>query len=441
LPTRLPRRPPPIQELLERCGGLQETVPVLSLLANAAETDRYLHWDELRHRTPPQGLSHEQWWLAEKLSRRPTPLPLLASDGRAFWFSQPPVLLQGLHQIDMQAGASVVAPEAVTTRSTRDRYLLSSLMEEAITSSQMEGAATTRDVAKAMIRDRRPPRDRSERMILNNFLTMQRIRELRNQPLTPQLVLDLHRLVSADTLDDPADAGRLRPPGKEVVVDDAYGTVFHVPPPAEELPGRLEELCRFANGETPKVFIHPVVRAIALHFWLAYDHPFCDGNGRTARALFYWAMLHQGYWLFEFISISSVINKARSQYERSFLHSESDDNDLTYFLLAQVKVIQQAITSLHAYLERKAREVGVLQQRLGGLDGLNHRQLALLRHALRHSGFRYSVLSHQNSHGVSHQTARSDLQKLAARGLLRAGKDGRREIFRVPEDLAVRLPG
>ena len=441
MPTRLPRRPPPIQELLERCGGLQETLPMLSLLASEAAGDRYLHWDELRHRTPPEGLSHEQWWLAEKLSRRPTPLPLRASDGHAFWFSQTPVLLQGLHQIDRQAGASVVAPEVVTTRSTRDRYLLSSLMEEAITSSQMEGAATTRDVAKAMIRSRRPPRDRSERMILNNFLTMQRIRELRDQPLTPQLVLDLHRLVSEDTLDDPADAGRLRPAGKDVVVDDAYGTVFHVPPPAEELPGRLEELCCFANGETPKAFIHPVVRAIALHFWLAYDHPFCDGNGRTARALFYWAMLHQGYWLFEFISISSVINKARGHYERSFLLSASDDNDLTYFLLAQVQVIQQAIASLHAYLERKADEVAALQQRLEGLEGMNHRQLALLRHAPSHSSFRYTVLSHQNSHGVSHQTARSDLQKLAGRGLLIAGKQGRREIFRAPEDLAARLPG
>jgi Fic family protein len=440
LPTRLPRKPPPLQELLERCGGLQETLSLVSQLATAGSGDRYLHWDELRHRPPPEGLSHEQWWLAEKLSRRPTPLPLLASDGKAFGFSQPPVLLQGLHEIDMQAGASVVAPEAVTTRSTRDRYLLSSLMEEAITSSQMEGAATTRDVAKAMIRSHRPPRDRSERMILNNFLTMQRIRELRGQQLTPQLVLDLHRLVSQDTLDDPADAGRLRPPGKEVVVDDAYGTVFHVPPPAEQLPKRLEELCRFANGDTPKVFIHPVLRAIALHFWLAYDHPFCDGNGRTARALFYWAMLHQGYWLFEFISISSVINQARGKYERSFLFSESDDNDLTYFLLAQVKVILQAINSLHAYLERKAGEVGALQQRLEGMEGLNHRQLALLRHALRHAGFRYTVLSHQSCHGVSHQTARSDLQKLSARGLLIAGKDRRREVFRVPGDLAARLP-
>ena len=427
--------------MLDRCGGLQETLSLLSLLATSEEGDRYLHWDELRHRPAPEGLTHEQWWLAEKLSRRLTPLPLLASEGLAFGFSQPPVLLKGLHQIDMEAGASVVAPAAVTTRSTRDRYLLSSLMEEAITSSQMEGAATTRDVAKAMIRSRRPPRDRSERMILNNFLTMQRIRELRKQPLTPQLVLDLHRLVTEGTLDDPADAGRLRPPGKEVVVDDLYGTVFHLPPPADELPQRLEELCRFANGETPKVFIHPVVRAIALHFWLAYDHPFSDGNGRTARALFYWAMLQQGYWLFEFISISSVINKARGQYERSFLLSESDDNDLTYFLLAQVKVILQAIGSLHSYLERKAGEVGALQQRLEGMEGLNHRQLELLRHALRHPGYRYTVLSHQNSHGVSHQTARSDLQSLSARGLLIAGKDGRREIFRVPEDLTTRLPG
>ena len=419
---------------------------MLARLAQASAAERYLHWDELRHRPAPQGLSHEQWWLAEKLSRRSisTPLPLLNREGTPFWFCQPPPLLKGLHEIDANAGARVMAPEAVTTPSSRDRFLLSSLMEEAITSSQMEGAATTRDVAKAMIRSQRAPRDRSERMILNNFLTMQRIRQLKDVQLTPQLVLDLHRLVSDKTLDDPADAGRLRPPGLEVVVDDAYGTVFHVPPAASELAQRLEQLCRFANGETPAVFIHPVVRAITLHFWLAYDHPFRDGNGRTARALFYWSMLQQGYWLFEFISISSVITKARGQYERSFLYCETDDNDLTYFLLAQLTVIQQAISNLYAYLERKASELAALQRRLEGMDapaGFNGRQLALLRHALRHPGFRYTVGSHQRSHGVSNQTARSDLQRLASHGLLIPAKDGKRDIFQVPADLASRLPG
>ena len=441
--ARLPRRPPSLEMLLAQAGGLQAALPVLQQLAFTPQGERYLHWDDLRHRPPPQGLSHEQWWLAEKLARigARTTLPLLSSDGHPFWFCQPPTLLKGLHEIDRDAGASALAPEAVTTASTRDRYVLSSLMEEAITSSQMEGAATTRDVAKTMIRSRRAPRNRSEQMILNNYRTMQRIRTLKDAPLTPQLILDLHWLVTENTLEDPADAGRLRPPSKEVVVDDMYGTVFHVPPPAVQLEQRLERLCSFANGEQPAVFIHPVVRAIILHFWLAYDHPFCDGNGRTARALFYWAMLHQGYWLFEFLSISSVINQARGQYERSFLLSESDDNDMTYFIVAQVNVIQQAITNLHSYLERKADEAGALQRRLEGMDGLNHRQLALLRHALHHGGFRYTVVSHQSCHGISNQTARTDLQTLAERGLLIPGRDGRQQVFRVPLDLTTRLPG
>lgn len=143
-------------------------------------------------------------------------------------------------------------------------------------------------------------------------------------------------------------------------------------------------------------------------------------------------MLHQGYGLFEFVSISSVINKARGQYQRSFLLSESDDDDLTDFLWAQVKVIRRAITNLHAYLERKAGQATALQRRLEGMDGFNHRQIALLHHALLHAGFRYSVISHQNSHGVSNQTARSDLQKLASRGLLIPGKMASGRSFACP---------
>ena len=429
-----------MEELLLEAGRVSDLLALVDLLRNQQGASNYLHWDQLRHRPPPDGLTSRQWWLVQKLARRGSRLPFTDTHGRPFSFCQPSLLLKALHDIDMTAGGNVLAPEAVTNPHTRDRYLISTLMEEAITSSQMEGAATTRDVAKDMIRSGRPPRDRSERMILNNYRTMQRIRELKTEPLTPELVLELHRIVTLDALDDPAAAGRLREPGMEVVVDDLVGTVFHVPPPAEQLPERMERMCLFANGSTPEEFVHPVVRAIALHFWLAYDHPFVDGNGRTARALFYWSMLHQKYWMFEFISISSIINKARGRYELSFLHTETDDNDLTYFLLAQVKVIQQAIASLHSYLDRKVREVAILQRRLQGIEGLNHRQMALLRHALRHPGFRYTVKSHQASHGVSNQTARTDLQTLAGQGLLLGKHEGRRDVFTVPADLPTRLP-
>jgi len=268
---------------------------------------------------------------------------------------------------------------------------------------------------------------------------MQRIRELREQPITPQMVLALHRLVSEDTLDDPANAGRLRPADKQVVVDDVYGTVFHVPPPAEELPRRLEELCRFANGETPAVFIHPVVRAIALHFWLAYDHPFCDGNGRTARALFYWSMLHQGYGLFEFISISTVLRKAPVKYGRSFLYTETDDNDLTYFLLAQAEVMRNAVSELHQYIQRKTDETRQMEAQLQSIEWFNHRQVEVIKHALKHPGHKYVIAAHQKAQDVAYQTARTDLLGLAGRGILEQRKRGKQMVFVSPVDLAARL--
>jgi Fic family protein len=214
---------------------------------------------------------------------------------------------------------------------------------------------------------------------------------------------------------------------------------LHSPPEAKELAGRLQAMCDFANGKTPAFFVHPAVRAILLHFWLAYDHPFVDGNGRTARALFYWSMLHAGYWLFEFISISSILKKAPARYGVSFLHSENDDNDLTYFIVAQAKVIRRAIEGLHAYIDEKTVEVREVEARVRALERFNHRQADLIRHALKHPYQEYTIGGHQKSHNVVYQTARTDLLDLHVRGALEQKKRGKKMIFTVPRDLADRL--
>ena len=198
-------------------------------------------------------------------------------------------------------------------------------------------------------------------------------------------------------------------------------------------------MCSFANAETPDYFIHPAVRAILLHFWLAYDHPFYDGNGRTARALFYWAMIRRGYWLFEFISISKIIKKAPMKYSLSFLHTETDDNDLTYFLLAQTRVIRQAIAELHAYIRRKTEEFHDAESHMKALDLFNHRQVEILLHAIKHPNHRYTFASHGKSHGIVYQTARADLLDLAERKMLESQKKGKQWIFIAPSDLSVRL--
>ncbi|HVS51774.1 MAG TPA: Fic family protein [Opitutaceae bacterium] len=414
---------------------------LMSHFTDLAKRDRYLHWDELRRRPPPHALSHGEWWCALKLARTAArkAIPLKDKTGTPFSFNLPDRVMSELHEIDRGLGFAVDLPDAVTRAETRDQYILSSLIQESITSSQLEGAATTREVAKEMLRTGRPPRDKGERMIVNNYHTMQRIRALRDQPLTPERVLELHVLVTSETLDKPDAAGRFRRDDENVRVEDIEGTVFHVPPAAGELPKRLEAMCAFANGTTPDFFVHPVLRAIGLHFWLAYDHPFVDGNGRCARALFYWSMLRQGYQLFEFISISQILLHAPARYARAFLHTETDENDLTYFVLHQVEVIGEAVQALHHYAQRKTRELRAAEKCLRGLDGLNHRQQALLAHSLRDQSARYVIEGHRRSHGVAFQTARDDLFDLVERGLLVARKEGRTNAFYAPADLSEKL--
>jgi Fic family protein len=344
-----------------------------------------------------------------------------------------------LHKIDQGAGGFIRMPEQITNPDTKDQYYISSLIQEAITSSQLEGAATTLKVAKEMIRTGRPPRDRSEQMILNNFKTMQQIGKLRNKPLSKELVFDIHKIITDKTLDDKSAAGRFRRADEHIVVGDMYNEIFHDPPSAKQLEERLDAMCKFANSETPAGFIHPIVRSIILHFWLAYDHPFVDGNGRTARALFYWSMLQHGFWLFEFISISQIILNHPAKYGRAFLYTETDDNDLTYFIIYHLEVIQRAIEELHEYIKRKAEKLQAVERELRGITILNHRQRDLISHALRHPHQRYTIRSHQLSHNVVYQTSRLDLLDLERRGLLNSQKIGKTWYFTPANDLEEKL--
>lgn len=291
-----------------------------------------------------------------------------------------------------------------------------------------------------MLAEGRRPRDRGERMILNNFITMQRLMTWKSEPLTPELVLSIHRQISEGALDKEDGAGRLRRTDEPIdIADEMTGTVFHLPPPASELPERLEAMCRFANTEDGEGFIHPVIRAIILHFWLAYDHPFVDGNGRTARALFYRQMLHSNYWLFEFISISQFLRKAPVQYGEAFLHTETDDNDLTYFIVHQASIIRRALLELHDYVCQKSKETRATLRLLHEMPGINHRQQVVLTHALRHPNHVYSIAEHQTYNGISYATARGDLLGLAERGLLDRKQDGKAFAFVSPVDLKGRF--
>ena len=418
-----------------------QTSPAWKQFVRKAHSE-YWPWHVLRHKVIPDGITSESAWLGLKLIRltQTRDIPLLDSTGRHFGFWIPDKAQEYLPFIDRHLGCVLGAANTDVFKANRERYLVSSLMEEAIASSQIEGAGTTRRVAKEMLRTGRAPRDRSERMILNNYRTVHRIKELSGEPLTLELLLLLHESMTEGTLESPEMCGRFRKSEEQVrVVDLADGDILHVPPPASELAGRVQRLCDFANADTDEEFIHPVVRAILLHFWLAYDHPFVDGNGRTARALFYWYLLSKGYWITEFLSISRVILGAPQQYSRAFLWSERDDCDATYFVMFHLRKVCEAVEALHDYLsaqEKKLREGLVVLEKA---EGLNYRQRALIQHALRHPQGTYTFKSHRNCHGVAYATARADLLDMAHRGLLRTTKVGRQFVFTPALNIAQRV--
>lgn len=433
---------PTIQELMDRLGN-GEAIEAMMAPAEVLARDRYLHWDKLRHLEAPASLTSEQWWLKTKLARSDElrRLPLADPEGNAFGYTLPDIVLKHLHHIDQRCGGEVAMDEVVTSeREAGKRFLVNSLMEEAIRSSQLEGATTTRVIAKELLRSGREPKDRSERMIANNYRALQFMREEMNDGLTLAAILELHRILTEETLDDPGAAGRLQRPGESRVAVFEGEKRVHVPPPAEQLPERMRLLCEFANeGDGGRPFIHPVVRAIVLHFWLAYDHPFADGNGRTARILFFWAMHRAGYWLAEYLPISRLIRNAPARYGRAFLETETDGGDTTYFLLHQLGVIERSIEDLHLYLQRKIAEQRDVKRALDAVEGLNGRQLVLLTHAVKHPDHVYTFSGHARSHRVTHETARADLGGLAKRGLLARQRRGRAYRFEPAPDLPQRL--
>lgn len=428
---RVPRPAPPPAFTEEIFKRLIEEHPTL-IFQPPPSSEKYLHWDELRYRDPPLGLDVASWWHVTRLRRRikASAIPLRDVRGETFSFVLTDEVQRRLHELSLKIGGRIAFDEIVSQRDARDRYYVASLVEEAITSSQLEGASTTRRVAETMIHEKRAPRDEGERMIMNNYRAMMRVGMLLEEPLTESLIFELHRILTDGTLSTKDAAGRLRTASEVVEVSDDEGEVYHRPPPAGELGWRMRAMCDFANSTEP--FLHPLLRAIILHFWLAYDHPFVDGNGRTARALFYWASRRADLWLCEFISISHILLKAPKQYARAFLLTESDGNDLTYFVLHQLHVIEQAVASLLKYVERRAKEMRETEDLIDGED-LNLRQRDVLRDVMRHPDRSITIEAHRSKFAVVYGTARSDLEQLVNEGYLLRRKVGRRFTYRAGE--------
>ena len=376
--------------------------------------ETFEYWDTIKYKRCPEGCTPQQLWTYVKAARVKSMMSVWGKYGITLTLTNQ--MQRMCHEIDMNWGGSW-GTDSIIGDENKEQYLVGSLMEEAIYSSQMEGAATTRKVAKEMLRKKMTPKDKSQQMIANNYQTIQFIVSHKDALLTPELLLQIHQLMTEHTMQNPQEAGCFRSNNDVVVENGITHETVHIPPTYDEISNFVEDLCRFFNEQDAPQFIHPIIRGIIIHFMVAYVHPFADGNGRTARALFYWYMLKQGYWLTEYLSISRVIAKSKKSYEKAFLYTEADDMDMVYFVAYNMRVLQQSFKQLQDYIKRKQEEKRAATSFLR-IGNINARQAQIIKMFADDSNLVVTIADLQAKFLVSPTTAKADVVGLMNMGLL-----------------------
>ncbi|MBP2144471.1 Fic family protein [Methanococcus voltae] len=385
----------------------------------------YVHWDDLKYKDFSMD-KKELWFILQLL--RAFKNQNFKIKGYSFKYCLTNTLLKRIHEIDKATFGEMNIGLKNVNEKYKKKYLIASLIEEAIASSQIEGATTTRKKAKEMILQQKKPTNNSEKMIYNGYITMEYIYDnLINEQLTPEVILELHRSITEDTLNDKKDEMQYRD-NDEIVVGDNLdvGITYHTPPKYAEIPELMEEFCNFANSDEDGYFIPPIIKGIILHFLIGYIHPFNDGNGRTARAIFYWYVLSRGYVGFRYTAISRILKNAKKKYAKAYLYSETDENDLTYFINYNLDAIEKSIEEMNRYISRREKELVDIGEEFYENTALNSRQADILRYFYNNPEKYVTIKEVQNMFFVAYDTARNDLELLVKNNKIIKRKNGKR---------------
>ena len=392
--------------------------------------NRYLNKPEIFYRVQSGVLSERSTLWEDVLAYRKqhaTFIPLLDQSNQSFWYYKPPFLEKYLHQIDLVAKKKV---EELVTPSIRDKVMMDSLIDEAFYSSVIEGAFSTKKRTKELVQVQ-DPKNKSEKMILNNYYGLQFVLSNLNKDLNKSTFLELHKIITKDTLSEEDYSEEYRNGPVFITFEDAIKQEpLYVAPDSTEVEKLMDDLFVFINDETDANFIHPIIKACILHFYIGYVHPFFDGNGRTARAFAYMYLLKKGYDFFKFFSISSVLNNKSKKYYKAFLDTEDYGSDITYFIVAYSEITLQALEDMIETI-RKQSDVEVVQLHLEQ-EGviLNGRQQKFLPFMSKKESNIILIDDYKKKYKVSYETARRDLMELADLGIMEVIKRGKKNVFK-----------
>ena len=202
---------------------------------------------------------------------------------------------------------------------------------EAVGTTRIEGAEFTQreqDEALAPDASTRTDLTRSQRQLRAANAAYRWIRsQPSDRPVTPDLVLDIHRRIVTGCDDDHCEPGALRRSGANVTFGNP---VCRGAEGGDELAVAFDALCRAFATEFRGH--DPIIQAMAAHYHIGAMHPFDDGNGRTARALEAFMLRKAGVNDMVMVSLSNYYYEHMDEYLAALSESRSRGHDLTPFL-------------------------------------------------------------------------------------------------------------
>jgi len=424
--------------ILEKCNidKLSITKEKIDIIINNKlykySDEDYLYWDKIKYKKIPRWIQNNQelWWYIKFMRNLNYITPISTENWDFFKFWELQFSKELLHEIDKNASWTFFTSFSETDRKI---FVANWMLEEAISSSQLEWASTTTKNAEKMIKESRKPINKDEQMIMNNYQAINYIKnDLVNKDLEESDLLYLQIILTKDTLKNKDEEWRFRT-DKDPIIVEFERKIAHIPPVEKKLKKDIKQFLDFANNKWKfNTFVHPIIKAIIIHFWIWYLHPFCDWNWRTARWLFYWYVLKNDYFGFSYMPLSTAIKNSKIDYAKSYIYSEQDDLDITYFINYNLRKIKIAKEKFEKDVKEKFKKNHNSFKQLSHLN-LNDRQIKLISYFLDNKDSFTNTKIHQNYYNISKKTSISDLKNLETKWFIYSIKSWR-NINYFPKD-------
>lgn len=313
-----------------------------------------------------------------------------------------------------------------------EKYGIKAMEDEIVSTFLIEKIETKRESVRRILSGRAPESESEEKIY-----ALKKGLDFISNPENKITVENLNKLYRL-SINECLDAKNRLPPNAlyrnaSVSVINSQGETIHSGLEFEKLPAYAKNLIDFINDDSDE--IDQVLKSAMIHYYIAYLHPYFDGNGRTARLLQLWYLVQKGYTSALFIPFSLFINQHKTKYYQSFkLISENetvaDVSDMTPFLYF---FTQNVISKIEIY-DVNASFLSDFKDYLNA-GKITKKEKELFYFVLSNYGSNeFSTKDLEKDYrNVAYATVRSFVLKFERNGLIKSKKYGARTRYFIPQ--------